>query len=334
MPRRLSLLRRALLAAGIAALTAGVMPADATAQQFGTRPIKVIMPYAAGGPWDVMMRAMIKAVGDKYSQDLVIENRPGGNTVVGANACKSAQPDGYTLCVLSMSTMMLNPLQNKNLSYSPEADFAPITKIAYVDHVVVMNKSLPFKNLQELVEYSKANPEKLNYASNGVGGDAHLLLEWIKAKTGAKITHVPFQGMAPALVAIEGGHVHLLSLTPGAGVVGRIDNGDYKGLLVDTAHRLAILPNVPSISDSGLPPFLARTWLGLFAPKDTPKNIVAILNSEFASIVKDPEFQKKYLYPSGFDPVGGSPEELTKHMRDTRDAAAEIVKISGVEPQT
>jgi tripartite-type tricarboxylate transporter receptor subunit TctC len=225
-----------------------------------------------------------------------------------------------------MSSMMLNPLQHKDLSYNPETDFAPVTKIAYVDHVVIMNRSVPFTTLKELIEYSKANPDKLNYASNCVGGDAHLLLEWIKAKTGAKITHVPFQGMAPAISAIEGGHVHMLSLTPGLQVRERVDRGDFKALLVDTSKRLSILPNTPSIKESGLPPFLARTWLAFYAPKGTPPAIVDTLNRELTSILKDQAFQNAYLLPSGYDPVGGSPEELANHMRNTRAAAVEIVK--------
>jgi tripartite-type tricarboxylate transporter receptor subunit TctC len=317
----------------ICAATAALLSSAAPAQTLAPRTIKVLMPYAAGGPWDVMIRTMAKSVGDKHSRDIIVENRPGANTIVGANACKSAPADGHTICVLAMPTMLLNPLLRKSLSYHPENDFEPVTMIAYVDHVVLMNKSLPVNTLQELVAYSKANPDKINYASNGVGGDAHLLLEWIKAKTGAKFTHIPFQGMAPAMTAIEGGHAHLLSLTPGVSVVERINQGDFKGILVDTDKRLSILPNVPSISESGLPPFQARGWLGFFVPKGTPSSIVATLNAEFAAVIKDPEFQKKFLFSSGFFPVGGSPEQLRAEMRDARDAAAELVKISGVEPQ-
>ncbi len=314
--------------AGIAFVIA-CQPSGGQAQDtLGNRPIRVIMPYAAGGPWDVTLRVLLKSTGEKYSRNFVVENRPGANTIVGATACKNAVPDGHTICLLSMSSMMLNPLQHKDLSYDPDADFAPVTKIAYVDHVIIMNRSVPFNSLKELVEYSKANPDKLNYASNGVGGDAHLLMEWIKAKTGGKITHVPFQGMAPAIAALEGGHVHMLSLTPGMAVRERIDRGDFKGLLVDTSKRLSILPNTPSIEESGLPPFLARTWLAFYAPKNTPPAIVATLNREFASIIKDKAFQEANLLPGGYDPVGDSPEELANYMRNTRAAAVEIAKYA------
>lgn len=325
-------IRRSLQAAALALLVSAGLMCQAQAQSaFGNRPIRIIMPYAAGGPWDVMVRALAKSVGEKYSQDVIVDNRPGANTIVGATACKNATPDGYTVCLLSMSSMMLNPLQHKTLAYDPAADFAPVTKIAYVDHVVVMSKSVAANTLKELVEYSKANPNKLNYASNGVGGDAHLLIEWIKAKTGAQITHVPFQGMAPALMAIEGDHVHMLSLTPGSALVDRIMKGEMKALLVDSNKRLPILPDTPSIEEAGLPPFLARTWLGFYAPKDTPKDIITILNREFASVINDKDFQNKFLLPSGFDPVGGPPEELASYMRNTKAAAVEIVKYSGIE---
>lgn len=321
--------RRTLLPVAGIAFTLAFQPSFGQAQEaLGNRPIRVIMPYAAGGPWDVTLRVLLKTAGDQYSRNYVVENRPGANTIVGATACKNAAPDGHTICLLSMSSMMLNPLQYKDLSYDPDADFAPVTKIAYVDHVIIMNRSVPFTTLKEMVEYSKINPEKLNYASNGVGGDAHLLLEWIKAKTGAKITHVPFQGMAPAITALEGAHVHMLSLTPGMSVRERIDRGDFKALLVDTSKRLSILPNTPSIEEAGLPPFLARTWLAFYAPKNTPPAIVATLNSEFASVLKDKAFQDVHLRPGGYDPVGGSPEELANYMRNTRAAAAEIVKYA------
>jgi tripartite-type tricarboxylate transporter receptor subunit TctC len=134
--------------------------------------------------------------------------------------------------------------------------------------------------------------------------------------------------MAPAIAAIEGGHVHMLSLTPGLQVRERIDRGDFKALLVDTSKRLSILPNTPSIEESGLPPFLARTWLAFYAPKNTPRAIVATLNREFANVIKDKSFQNAHLLPSGFDPVGGSPEELATYMRNTRPAAVEIVKYA------
>ena len=326
-------LRLAAYAATICAVAAGAPSATAKAQGLQQRPIKVIMPYAAGGPWDVMLRVMVKSAADKHSRDIIVENRPGANTIVGANACKSAPADGHTVCLLAMPTMSLNPLLRKSLSYHPENDFEPVTMIAYVDHVVIMNKSVPVNTLQELVAYSKTNPDKLSYASNGVGGDAHLLLEWIKAKTGAKLTHVPFQGMAPAMASIEGGHTHLLSLTPGASVVERVQSGDFKAILVDTDRRLSILPQVPSISESGLPPFQARGWLGFFVPKGTPNSIVKTLNAEFTGVIKDAEFQKKYLYTSGFFPVGGSPEQLRDEIHNARGPAAELVTISGVEPQ-
>ena len=326
-------LRRAACIAAFYAVAAVAPSSAAQAQTLQQRPIKVIMPYAAGGSWDVMLRVMVKLVADKHSRDIIVENRPGANTIVGANACKSAAADGHTVCLLAMPTMALNPLLKKSLSYHPESDFEPVTMIAYVDHVVIMNKSLPVNTLQELVAYSKANPDKLSYASNGVGGDAHLLLEWIKAKTGAKLTHVPFQGMAPAMASIEGGHTHLLSLTPGISLVERIQRGDFKAILVDTDKRLSILPQVPSISESGLPPFQARGWLGFFVPKGTPRNIISTLNAEFTGVIKDTEFQKKYLYSGGFFPVGGPPEQLRDEIRNARGPAAELVKISGVEPQ-
>jgi tripartite-type tricarboxylate transporter receptor subunit TctC len=230
--------------------------------------------------------------------------------------------------------MLFNPHLYKNLSYRPRDDFEPISLIAFSDHVVIMHKSVPAKSFSELIEYSKANPDKLNYGSNGFGGDLHLQIEWLKRQTGAKFTHIPYQGVAPASLAFETGQIHVMTLTPGTGpLIEKIKSGEVKALMVDSDERLPILPDVPTFRESGLPRFVARTWLALFAPAGTPKDSIKKLSEQFAEVVKSKEFQDRYLVPYGFWPVGSNPEELRKLMVDTQEAAAELVRLSGVEPQ-
>jgi len=281
-----------------------------------------------------MIRVLAQAAGEKLSRTVVVDNRPGANTIVGANACKAAEPDGNTICVLSTSSMMLNPLLYKNLSYRPREDFEPITLVAFVDHILIMHRSVPANSLQELVAYSKANPDKLNFGSNGTGADLHLVVEWLKNQTGAKLQHIPYRGIGPAMLAFESGEIQLLALTPGSGaLVDRVNSGDIKALLVDSDERLPMFPNVPTLVELGMPRYKLRGWLGLFAPKGTPKSIIATLNRGFTDIVKDREFQKRHLLPFGFWPDGSSPEALGQRIRDTHEEAAELIKLSGVQPQ-
>ena len=306
----------------------------ASAQSGTSRPIRLLMPYSPGSGWDTMVRVLAQAVGEKMSKTIIVDNRPGANTIVGANACKNADPDGTTICVLSTSSMMLNPLLYKNLSYRPRDDFEPITLAAFVDHVIIMHRSVPAKDLHEMVKYSKTNPDKLNFGSNGTGADLHLVIEWLKNKTGAKLQHIPYRGIGPAMLAFEAGEIQLLALTPGTGsLVDRVNSGDIKALLVDSDERLPMFPNVPTLIELGMPRYKLRGWLGLFAPKGTPKDVVASLNRGFTDVINDREFQKRHLLPFGFWPDGSPPEALAQRMIDTQEEAAELIRLSGIKPE-
>ena len=171
--------------------------------KFPTRPVTVIIPLSAGGAIDVFARALGKAFEERTGHGFVIENRPGANTIVAANACKSARPDGYTICLLTRSTISLNPALYKKLSYDPLTDFEPVTNLLFGQQVIILSKNVPVKTFAEFVEYSKKNPNKLNFGSFGIGGDTHLIVEWLKHKTGAKITHIPYKGAAHAMLAFK-----------------------------------------------------------------------------------------------------------------------------------
>ncbi len=327
-------LHRAWRIVGLAAFALLTAPHASQAEGLVSRPIRILVPYAPGSGWDVMVRTLAHTVGERNSNTIIIENRPGAGTIVGANACKTAQPDGNTICLLSNSSMLFNPHLYKSLPYEPHADFEPITLLAFVDHVVIMHRSVPANSFGELVQYSKTHPDALNYGSNGFGGDLHLQIEWLKKKTGARLTHIPYQGVAPATLALEAGQIHVMTLTPGTGpLLEKVKRGEIKALLVDGDERLPTLPNVPTFQEAGLPPFKARTWLGLFAPKGTPKEIVTRLSRNFAAVIKDSSFHERHLLPYGFWPVGSTPDELTRQMLETRDEAAELIQISGVQPQ-
>ncbi len=301
---------------------------------YPTTPIKVIIPLAPGGAIDVMVRALGKAFEQRNPHGFIVESRPGANTIIAANACKGAAPDGYTICLLSRSSVTLNPALYKNLSYDPLKDFEPITNLAFAHQVLILNKNVPVKDFKELVAYSKQNPDKLNFGSFGVGGDTHLVVEWIKHETGAKMAHIPYKGASDALLAFTAGDIQILYLIVGnLDLTRQINAGEVKGLLVPGGQRNPLIPDVPSFGESGLSPdqYAFETWFGMFAPKGTPAHIVKKLNAEFSAIVTTADFAKQYLTSKGFDPVGNSSEAFAKFIVDDMPKGKMLVDISGVK---
>jgi len=303
----------------------------AAAQDFPTRPVRVIVPFPPGGPTDVLARALGEGFRERTGQSLVVDNKPGGGTAIGATACKNAEPDGYTFCLLTASTISLNPFLYTNLSYNPPKDLEPITNVVFTQQVMILHKSVPVKTLTELIAYSKANPQKLNFGSFGIGGDSHLVFEWLKAKSGAQMTHIPYGGAAPALVAIERGDAHLLYPVASPAVLERIKSGLVTPIAVPEGQRAPTLPGVPSFSESGLPPYNAKTWFGAFAPAGTPKARIDDLNRLLVAVIKSQAFFDRFLKLGGYDPVGNTPEEFRKFLVADRVRGQELVKISGVK---
>jgi len=297
-------------------------------------PIRVIIPLAPGGAIDVMVRALGRAFEQRNGHGFVVESRAGANTIIAANACKAAAPDGSTICLLSRSSVSLNPTLYKNLSYDPIKDFEPITNLAFAHQVLILNKGVPVKDFKELVAYSKQYPDKLNFGSFGVGGDTHLVVEWLKHETGARMTHIPFKGASEAMLAFKSGDIQLIYLIVGNPDIARqINDGEVKGLLVPGPQRNPLVPNVPSFGESGLSPDQTafETWFGMFAPKGTPADIVKKLNAEFSAIVKTPDFANQYLISKGFTPVGNSSDELTKFIVEDQKKGKLLVDISGAK---
>ncbi len=297
-------------------------------------PIRVIIPLAPGGAIDVMVRALGRAFEQRNPHGFIVESRAGANTIIAANACKAAPPDGGTVCLLSRSSVSLNPALYKNLSYDPIKDFEPITNIAFAHQVLILNKNVPVKDFKELIAYSKQNPDKLNFGSFGVGGDTHLVVEWLKHETGARMTHIPYKGASDAMLAFKAGDIQLIYLIVGNPDIARqINEGEVKGLLVPGSRRNPLIPNVPSFGESGLPPDQTafETWFGLFAPKGTPYAIVGKLNAEFSAIIKSPEFANPYLIAKGFSPVGNTSEELARFMVEDQKKGKLLVDISGAK---
>lgn len=302
----------------------------AKAQNYPTKPIRVINITAAGGPTDLMARALGQAFAERNTQNFVVENRPGANSIIAAEACAKAPPDGYTICILPKSAISLNPSLYRKLPYDAERSFEPITNLVVGQQVLVLHPSIPANSFKELVAYSKQYPNKVNYASSGIGSNVHVTMERMKLETGASFTHIPYKAASEPPQAFERGDVHLMYLIIGIpGVMEQIKSGQAKPLFTSGDTRSPILPNVPTFAEVGFAGFDARNWFGMFAPAGTPREIIARLSAELVAILRTPAFRDKILAPVGFEAIGGTPEEFARFVAEDRKRGAELVAISG-----
>ena len=318
------------LIASIAIATGSAITTCALAQDYPDRAIRLIVPYPAGGPTDTLGRALGEGFRERTKHGFVVENRPGANTSMGAMACKGSDADGYTLCLLASTTLSINPHLYQNLRYKP-TDLAPVSNVATTRAVFLVHKDVPVTNLKELVEYSKKNPEKMNYGSFGVGGETHLMVEWLKNKTGAQITHVPFTGFAPAIQSFDRNDIQVMIPVAVPPILDRIEKKQAKPLFILGDNRAANMPSVPSIVDLGLPPINFQTWFGMFAPAGTPPDRIERASSLIREITSKKEFVDKFLTGSGFVPAANTPAQFKAFLEKDNLAAQELVKISGVK---
>jgi len=318
----------------IGAILCLLNPAAFAQEKYPSRPVRIIVPLPPGGAIDVFARALGREFEARTGASFVVENRAGANTILAANACKNAAPDGYTFCLLTRSTISINPEIYRKLSYDPLKDFEPVTNAFFGQQIIILNKDVPVNTFKELVEYSKKYPDKLNFASMGLGGDTHLLMEWLKKVSGAQIAHVPYKGYPEAMTSFKAGDVQLIALLGGNPDLARqIREGEVKGLLLPGSKRSDLVPGVPTFAESGLlgDDTAFAPWFGFFAPKGTPKEFVEKMSSEVSAIMANAEFREKYLTANALTPVGSKPEDFAKFLVSDRKAAAEFVAISGVK---
>ena len=319
--------RRFVLASLIAAL-AVMLSVSATAQ---TKPIRLIVPYAAGGPIDVTARALAERVKDTLGP-VIIDNRPGAGGNIGADAIAKAAPDGLTIGIAATATHAVNPWLYSKMPYDAAKDFAPITQMLRVPNVLVMNADtanrLKINTLKDLIAYAKANPAKLNYASGGNGSAGHLAGEMFKAQAGIFAVHIPYNGGNPAQMALQGGQVdfnfdNLATAAPG------IKSGKLKAIAVTTLTRSPALPEVPPVADT-LPGFAIDTWWGLVAPAATPREVLNRLTQAFMAALQAPETRTRFALLMA-EPVGNSSDEFGAFMKGELGKYENVVKASGAK---
>jgi tripartite-type tricarboxylate transporter receptor subunit TctC len=287
------------------------LAAPALAQNYPDRPVRIIVPTPAGGPVDVMARLIAAALPASLGQNVIVENKPGAGNTLGSRFVAEAAPDGYTLMVSAASGLIISPIIYKTAGYDA-ASFAPIALVAETPQLLVINAQLPFKTVAELVAYAKANPGKLNYSTGGSGTLPHLAAELFKKTTGTNIVHVPYKGGGPALTGVMAGEVQM-TFDPVATSLPLIKDGKLRALAIAGPKRVAALPDVPTMLESGYQSFTVGAWTALLAPKGTPAAILAKLNDGVNKALAS-EQMKSTLAKLGAEPRGGTPQKLAEHM--------------------
>ncbi|MFM9887498.1 MAG: Bug family tripartite tricarboxylate transporter substrate binding protein [Burkholderiales bacterium] len=299
------------------------------AQTFPNKPIRIVVPFAAGGPTDTVSRALAQRLAEPLGQSVIVENRPGAATIIGAEAVAKAAPDGYTLLFTADATLAVNPLLYSKLPYSA-ADFTPVTIIAYTPEYLMVTPDVPANTLQEFIAYAKANAGKLNYGSFGMGTSPHIEAEGFKAATGINIVHVPFKGAAEVIPAMVSGQIQVV-FTGATQALPHIRAGKIKVIAVQSRERTALLPNVPTFLEEGVPGFDSRVWFGMLAPAKTPPEIVRRLASEMGKVTASQEFRDKYINALSLEPSPPGPEYFATVIERDKEKYARFVKAANVK---
>jgi tripartite-type tricarboxylate transporter receptor subunit TctC len=313
---------------GLCALVAAPALAQTAGQGYPVKPVRIIVPYAAGGNTDFTARAVAEKLGDVFKRQFIVDNRPGAATNIGTEAVARAAPDGYTLLMGGAANAINMSLFNK-LSYDTIRDFEPIALCVQGANVLAIHPSLPARNLKEFIALARAQPGKLNFASSGLGSSNQMAGELLKMMTGINIVHVPYKGNAPALTDLIGGHVEMI-FNGVPSVLPHIQSGRVRGIAIGSLKRFPALPNLPTFDESGVKGYEATTWFGMMAPAKTPKDIISRLNVEIDKALKSPDIRERFAN-DGLEPMGGSPEFFGKFIRSEIDKYAKVVKATNLQ---
>ena len=304
--------------------------AGAHAQPWPSKPIKMVVPFPAGGPTDVMTRVLSEKLAQAVGHPVVVDNKPGAGGSIGSDLVAKSAPDGYTLLMATSSTHSIGPYLGK-LPYDPERDFTPIVYVGKATNILVVSPSLPVDNVAKLIEHAKQNPGKLNYATSGIGSISHLTSEMFAAMAGVKLTHVPYKGTQLSMPDLMSGQVSMLFdsvLTAKP----HIDAKRIKALAISSRERSPLVPDIPTLSESGLPGFDSWTWFGIFGPAGTPRAVVDRVNAELNRIVNDPAVRER-LAQLGFDTAGGSPAQFAAIVESEARKWSKVIRDANVKPE-
>ncbi len=302
----------------------------AAAQAYPTKPIRLIVPQSAGGSTDLAARIVAQRLSDSLNQSMVVDNRPGAGSLNGTDMVAKAAPDGYTLLAVAAS-FTINPSLHQKLPFDPVRDFAPITILCSLPHILVVHPSVPVKSVQELVTLAKSKPGQLNYGSSGIATSTHLAAELFMHMTGTQMVNVPYKGGAPGMIALLGGQVQLYFATISTALP-QIHAGKLRALAVTSARRSVAAPEFPTIAEAGVPGYQHASWVGTLAPAKTPRPVVTRLHAEVVKIVHLPEV-KNALLREGLEAVGNSPEEFAAIIKNEIAKWKKVVKAAGIKAE-
>jgi tripartite-type tricarboxylate transporter receptor subunit TctC len=313
----------------LAVATCAALAATARADdRYPSRPVKLVLPQPAGGAVDLIARALAERLAEQMGQPFIVENMPGANgSIAGGNVAR-APADGYTLMLAVDSNLVINPSLYHTLTYDPFKDFAPISIIARLNMVLVANPKVSANSVRELIDYAKQNPNKLNYAEIGIGSAMHMGMEQFKFMTKTEINRVSYRGTAPAISDVVAGNVDLMFTGPPS-AKSMSEGGKLKVLAVASAERMALMPDVPTVAEAGVPGYTMASWFGLLAPAKTPTTIVERLSAETRTAVNNQVFKDR-MKSVGLDIDGGTPAAMLETMRSDTQRWAELIKAAGI----
>ena len=316
------------LAAAVAATAALTTPALTLAQAFPAKPVKIVVPYPPGGTNDIVVRLLAQKLGDSMGQPFVVENKPGASGNLGAEQVARAAPDGYTLLLVTTGHS-IHPSLYKNLRYNIKTDLTPVSELTRGPMLVMVTPSLPYKTVRDVIAAAKAKPGSINFGSAGNGSSTHLATELLSSMAGVKMTHIPYNGSAPAMADVMAGNAQLV-MDLMFSALPQVNGGKLRAIAITGAKRSPLLPNVPTVAESGVPGFETLAWNGLMAPANTPKPIIDKLNAEIHKALDAPEMKER-LRAQGFEPSPGTPEQFGALIRSESDRWAKVVKSSGAK---
>ena len=307
-----------------------VLDISAAAQTYPDRPVRIVVPFAAGGITDILARALAQQLTDRWGQQVIVENRPGGNSLIGAEYVMRSVPDGYTLLVSADTTFVMAPHLYSNLKYDPLQDFVPITGLGESPQALVVHPSVPVNSVADLIAYGHEQPGALNYGTFGIGSSGHLNVDLIQMMTGARFTPVHYGGATPAINDLMGGHIQFMTVSIGL-VAQPWQAGLLKVLAIGSKDRLKQFPDTPTLAESGLQGFETGSWYGLVAPKDTPPDVVAKISKDTQASFNDDAFQKKTLEPSFIYSIASDPARFSDMMHRESEKWKKVIDAANIK---
>jgi tripartite-type tricarboxylate transporter receptor subunit TctC len=313
-------------------MSCALQTGGAAQSAYPTKPVTIVVPASPGGVTDMLGRMLAQRFTEAWGQQAVVENKPGANNQIAAEYVTKVAPDGYTLMIGPETTFVVNPSLYPKLPYDPVNGFTPISGLVTINHALIANPALPVHNVQELIALAKGKPREINYGTFGIGSSGHLNMELFQALSGARFQAVHYKGATPALTDVMAGHIQMMFISVGSAVP-QWKSGKVNLIAVGAVNRMRLLPEVPTVAESGLPGYEAVSWFGLFGPPSMPADVAGRINAEVRKAFADPEIQKNFLDRQYFESIAGTPEQLMERIRSDEPKWRKVIHDAKVQAE-